>query len=284
SETMTKKTSPISRRTALRGLGACVALPLLEAMAPVRFAAAVRTAPRRMAFVYVPNGVHMADWTPAATGPLAELPPTLQPLQPYRRDLLVLSGLTLDSARAHGDGGGDHARAMATFLTGRHPHKTNGADLRAGISVDQLAARTVGQATRFASLEIGCEGGANAGSCDHGYSCVYQTNLSWRGAATPAAKEIDPRLLFERLFGGREPRDRAARVRRERDDQSILDFVAEDAGRLRTKLGSGDRRKLDEYLTAFREIEQRLCRAQPAVEVGRTIYARPVGVPGDYQE
>jgi hypothetical protein len=278
------KSLRISRRTALRGLGACVALPLLEAMAPVQSAAAMRSAPRRMAFVYVPNGVHMADWTPAAAGPLTELPPSLQPLQPFRRDLLVLSGLTLDSARAHGDGGGDHARAMAAFLTGQHPHKTNGADLQAGISVDQLAARTVGQSTRFASLEIGCEGGSNAGNCDHGYSCVYQANLSWRGPATPAAKEIDPRLLFERLFGCRDPRDRAERVRRERDDQSLLDFVAEDAGRLRTKLGAGDRRKLDEYLTAVREIEQRLRRAQPAVEVGRTKYARPVGVPGDYRE
>src|SRR5262249_12846486 len=166
-------------------------------------------------------------------------PPILAPLKPVRDDLLVLSGLTLDKARAHGDGGGDHARAMAAFLTGTHPRKTNGADLRAGISVDQVAAGRIGKATRFPSLELGWEGGSTTGVCDHGYSCAYQTNLSWRGEATPAAKEIDPRLVFERLFGGsnRSEND-AARDRRERERKSILDFVAEDAGRVRARLGS----------------------------------------------
>src|SRR5262249_37929384 len=159
--------------------------------------------PLRMAFVYVPNGVHMPDWTPATVGADFPLPRILQPLQAVKQDVLVLSGLALDKARAHGDGGGDHARAMAALLTGRHPHKTNGAALRAGISVDQVAAERVGRATRFASLEIGCEGGPHAGACDHGYSCAYQTNLSWCTETTPRAKEIDPRLVFERLFGGR---------------------------------------------------------------------------------
>jgi hypothetical protein len=251
-------------------------------MAPAR--TEVAPAPTRLAFVYVPNGVHMPDWAPSALGPLAELPPTLKPLEPFRRDLLVLSGLTLDGARPHGDGGGDHARAMASFLTGRHPRKTNGADLRAGISVDQLAAQKVGRATRFASLEIGCEGGVSAGSCDHGYSCVYQTNLSWRSEATPAAKETNPRMVFERLFGGPTGEDRAERLRRPGHDRSILDFAAEDAGRLRTKLGVGDRRKLDEYLTGVREIEQRIRRAQPVVKVGREEFPRPAGIPADYRE
>src|SRR5262249_33470369 len=185
--------------------------------------------------------------------------------------LLVLSGLTLDQARSHGDGGGDHARAMAAFLTGTHPRKTNGADLRAGVSVDQVAADKVGRATRFPSLEIGCEGGKADGACDHGYSCAYQTNLSWRNESTPMAKEIDPRLVFERLFGGASPAENdAARARRERDRKSILDFVAEDAGRVRGNLGSGDRRKLDEYLAGVREVERRIALAQPAVEVGQT--------------
>jgi hypothetical protein len=281
-----KKPLKISRRTVLRGLGACVALPLLEAMGPQSAArAAEGRAPLRTAFVYVPNGKHMADWTPASIGPLAALPPTLKPLEPMREELLVLGGLTLDPARAHGDGGGDHARAMATFLTGRHPHKTNGADLRAGISVDQLAACKVGQATRFASLEIGCEGGSSSGNCDHGYSCAYQTNLSWRSETAPAAKETDPRLVFERRFGG--PLGSGSdsdRARRERDDKSILDFVAEDAGRLKARLGASDRRKLDEYLTGVREIEQRIVRVQPKAEIGRTKYHRPVGIPGDYGE
>jgi hypothetical protein len=274
----------ISRREVLRGVGTTLALPLLEAMTLTGCAESSRNQPpRRLAFVYVPNGKHMADWTPAGTGSLSALPPILTPLQPFRSDVLVLSGLTLDSARAHGDGGGDHARAMASFLTGRHPHKTNGADLCVGVSVDQLAARRVGGATRFASLEIGCEGGSSSGSCDHGYSCAYQTNLSWRGPATPAAKEIDPRLLFERLFGTA-GRDSAERERRQRDDQSILDFVAEDARQLRSKLGAADQRKLDEYFSGVRELEQRIRRAQPEVAVGQTKYPRPVGVPSDFRE
>jgi hypothetical protein len=274
----------ISRREVLRGMGTTIALPVLEAMTPLAQAgSSTSRPPLRLAFVYVPNGKHMADWTPAAAGPLSVLPPTLTPLQPFRSELLVLSGLTLNPARAHGDGGGDHARAMAAFLTGCHPHKTNGADLRAGVSVDQLAAQKLGQATRFASLEIGCEGGSSSGNCDHGYSCAYQTNLSWRGPATPAAKEIDPRLVFERLFGGVD-RNGGQRERRQRDDKSILDFVVEDARQLHSKLGAADRRKLDEYLSGLREIEQRLRRAQPTVEVGQRKYLRPIGVPSDYRE
>jgi hypothetical protein len=283
-----KKHLRISRRTALRGMGAALALPLLEAMSPGTGLAGSATsgkAPLRMAFVYVPNGVHMPDWTPPTVGTDFHLPRILQPLQAVKEDVLILSGLTLDKARAHGDGGGDHARAMAAFLTGRHPRKTNGADLRAGISVDQVAAERVGRATRFASLEIGCEGGKNAGACDHGYSCAYQTNLSWRSESTPVAKEIDPRLIFERLFGGRFQDDQdGQRVRRARDNQSILDFVAEDASRLRSRLGVRDRRKLEEYLTGVREIEQRLARTQPIVEVGQTTYPRPPGIPSNFRE
>ena len=155
-----------------------------------------------LAFLYVPNGVHMPDWTPKEVGESFALPPVLEPLRTFRDDVLVLSGLTLDPARAHGDGGGDHARAMASFLTGRHPRKSDGADLHAGISIDQVAARAVGRSTRIPSLEIGCEGGKNAGECDHGYSCAYQSNLSWRSESTPVAKEINPRLVFDRFFGG----------------------------------------------------------------------------------
>jgi hypothetical protein len=277
----------LSRRTALRGLGAAVALPWLEAMTPrlVRATEPTAKGPTRLAFVYVPNGVHMPDWTPRATGAGFDLPPVLEPLKSVRDDVTVLGGLALDPARAHGDGGGDHARAMATFLTGTHPRKTGGADLRAGISVDQVAAREVGRATRFASLEIGCEGGRNAGQCDHGYSCAYQVNLSWRGEATPAAKEVDPRLLFERLFGsqvssGADP----SANRRERRERSLLDFVAEDARRLRDKLGVADRRKVDEYLTGVREIERRIDSARPVIEVGQATLSPPAGIPGDYRE
>ena len=279
------KTLP--RRTVLRGIGAAMALPLLEAMTTgaARGASRATKPPTRLAFVYVPNGVHMPDWTPREAGADFELPGLLEPLRSVREDLLVLSGLALDKARAHGDGGGDHARAMASFLTGTHPRKTGGADLRAGISVDQLAARAVGQATRFASLEVGCEGGRDSGQCDHGYSCAYQVNLSWRGESAPAAKEVDPRLVFERLFAGQargEAEPLAAR--RERRDRSLLDFVAEDARKLRDKLGVADRRKLEEYLTGVREIERRIDRARPVIEVGQATLARPAGIPGDYRE
>jgi len=238
-----------------------------------------------MAFLYVPNGAQMPDWTPQTTGPQFELPPILQPLCAMQDDLVVLSGLTLNPARALGDGGGDHARAMASFLTGRHPKKTDGADLCAGISVDQLAARSVGHATRFPSLEIGCEGGKNGGECDHGYSCAYQSNLSWQSESAPVAKQVNPRLVFDRLFGapgtGKHAQDAARNDRRQR---SILDFVGEEAGRLKGILGGSDRRKIDEYLTGIREIEVRIERARTAVDVGGTKYPRPLGIPADYQE
>jgi Protein of unknown function (DUF1552) len=227
----------------------------------------------------------MPDWTPRKTGAHFDLPAILEPLHPVQDDILVLSGLTLNPARPLGDGGGDHARAMASFLTGRHPHKTDGADLRAGVSVDQLAAERVGHATRFRSLEIGCEGGKNAGECDHGYSCAYQSNLSWRSETTPVAKEINPRLVFDRLFGSPGAANAADDpARGDRQRKSILDFAAEDARRLQRALGAADRRKLDEYLTGVREIEERIGRARPTFHVGQANYPRPLGIPADYQE
>jgi hypothetical protein len=276
----------VSRRTVLKGMGTMIALPWLEAMMPRTLlgAPALAVAPRRMAFLYVPNGIDMANWTPAAEGPLTALPPTLQPLAPVQQDLLVLSGLTLDKARAHGDGGGDHARAMAAFLTGRQPRKTHGADIRAGVSVDQLAAERIGKATRLASLEVGCEGGKSSGNCDSGYSCAYSANLSWRTESSPVAKEINPRLVFERLFTAPAKGDDKA-LRRSRYKQSVLDFVGEDARQLKSKLGGTDQRKLDEYLNGVREIEQRLVRAEKTVEVASPAGAvRPSGIPKDYRE
>jgi hypothetical protein len=283
-----RRPASISRRTALRGLGVSIALPLLEAMrpGPVRAGTVERAgAPLRMAFVYVPNGAHMPGWTPRQTGAGFELSAILEPLREVREDILVLSGLTLDPARALGDGGGDHARAMAGFLTGRHPYKTDGADLRAGISVDQLAARSLGHSTRFPSLEIGCEGGKNGGECDHGYSCAYQSNLSWQDESSPVAKQTNPRLVFDRLFGGSgvglgvgDP------ARADRRSKSVLDFVGEETRRLQRSLGVPDRRKLDEYLTGVREVERRIERARPAVDLGGTRYPRPLGIPADYQD
>src|SRR3954471_10285581 len=197
----------IDRRTALKGLGAAVALPWLEAMAPVASAAPAAKLPLRAAFLYVPNGVHMPDWTPKVEGALTALPATLDPLKAFQADINVLCGPDLDKARANGDGPGDHARAQAAFLTGRQPRKTNGADIRVGMSADQHVATTIGDKTRFPSLELGIEPGKPAGNCDSGYSCAYQSNFSWRSESTPNAKEIDPKAVFDRLFGGVDPKE-----------------------------------------------------------------------------
>jgi len=275
----------ISRRTVLQGLGAAVSLPWLEAMgAMTSWAAdttAARAAPNRMAFLYVPNGKNMADWTPKSEGTDFELPPILKPLESVRQDLLVLTGLTADKARAHGDGGGDHARALAAFLTGSQPRKTDGTNIRAGVSVDQVAASRIGDQTRLASLEIGCEAGAMAGNCDSGYSCVYSSTMAWRSATQPLPKEVNPKLVFERLFGSGTD---ALRAQRDAKRKSVLDFVREDAGDLRSKLGATDQRKLDEYFSAVRDIEQRIARADKLPPVQKPDIAAPTAIPAVYEE
>ena len=241
--------------------------------------------PRRMAFFSVPDGMHMPDWTPKEEGPLDVLPPILAPLEPLKSSVTVLTGLTLAGGRAQRDGPGDHARAAASFLTGAHPHKTNGKDIHNGISVDQLAAEKLGRLTRFASLEFGCEPSAQAGNCDSGYSCAYTSNISWRTPTSPMTKEINPRAVFDRLFGPAElsAEDRARRAEQERRRKSILDFAAEDAAALRRKLDRSDGRKLDEYLYAVREIESRLQKAEATVPLGPAA-ARPAGIPKVFTE
>ena len=278
---------PISRRTILKGLGTAVALPWLEAMTPLatRAAAPAIAAPRRMAFFYVPNGVHMPDWTPAGGETGFSLPEILRPLDPFKDDLLVLTGLTQDGAFAHGDGGGDHARSLASFLTGTHPLKTAGFGIKAGVSVDQVAAQKVGKSTRFPSIELGIDRGAQAGNCDSGYSCAYSSNISWRSESTPMAKEINPQLVFERLFAGQLSHESAeARARREKYRKSILDFVSEDARQLRGKLGQVERQKVDEYLTSVRELETRLARVEKMPAVDLKGVRLPTGVPKDNRE
>lgn len=278
---------PMSRRTVLKGLGTMMALPLLEAMLPRRVSAAPATlAPKRMAFFYVPNGVHMEDWTPGQTGKLSELPKILEPLAPYSDRFSVLTGLACDKARPNGDGPGDHARSLAAFLTGRQARKTAGSDIRVGISVDQVAAKFVGSQTRFASLELGCEAGRQAGNCDSGYSCAYSSNISWRAESTPNAKEVNPKLVFERLFRGRDPKENTeAALKRDRHRKSILDFVQEDARRLKSQLGAADVRKLDEYMNAVREIEQRIEQFSKPVDPSAARGMQPpAGIPKDYGE
>ena len=256
--------NPIPRRTFLRGLGAAVALPMLEGMLPLSaLAQSAPVRPVRMAFMFVPNGVNMASWTPAAAGPLAALPQILAPLEGVKGAVSVLTGLAQNNAAALGDGPGDHARSTATWLTGVHVKKTAGSDIRNGVSADQIAAREIGRETRFASLEIGCERGAQAGDCDSGYSCAYSSNIAWASESTPVAKEVNPRLVFERLFGSEDFREEAeSRMRRRADRLSVLDFILDDAERLKAKLGARDRQKLDEYFVAVREIEVRLEKAE----------------------
>ncbi len=283
---MRRTNKQLSRRTVLRGVGVAMSLPWLEAMGPLRaWAEPTRTGdrqtPNRMAFIYVPNGKNMVDWTPQQEGANFDLPSILEPLAAVQDKLLVLTGLTADKARANGDGGGDHARALAAFLTGSQPRKTDGTDIRAGISVDQVAAQRIGGQTRLASLEIGCEQGAMAGNCDSGYSCVYSSTMSWRSATQPLPKEVNPKLTFERLFSTVPNAQRAARDARRK---SILDFVREDSQDLAGKLGVNDVRKLDEYFAAIRDIELRIERAEKLPPVKRPDYAAPNGIPAAYDE
>jgi len=283
----------LPRRTFLRGLGTAIALPMLEAMFPAMQAVAgvagAGKQPLRMAFLYVPNGAHMPDWTPAATGSDFELPYILEPLQQFKRNMTVLSGLAHDRGRGNGDGGGDHARSAGSWLTGVQPLKSEQSRIRAGVSADQVAAAVAGKQTRFASIELGLEPGAQAGKCDSGYSCVYSNNISWRDESTPMTREINPRLVFERLFGNGVSKEVGEnQARRLRNRKSVLDFVMDDAQSLGSQVGGADRGKLDEYLSAIREIEQRVESAERASAGAKVQLAEgfevPEGIPVDYEE
>jgi hypothetical protein len=234
-----------------------------------------------MAFLYVPNGKHMPDWTPKQEGSNFELTPILEPLAGVKDKLLVLTGLAADGARAYGDGGGDHARALAAFLTGAHPKKTDGTNIRAGVSVDQVGVARIGDKTRLASLELGTEAGAMAGNCDSGYSCVYSSTMSWRSATQPLPKEVNPKLVFERLFASSHD---PAKARRDARRKSILDYVRADSRSLANRLGANDVRKLDQYFTAIRDIELRVERAEKLPPIKSPDYPVPTGIPAVYEE
>jgi hypothetical protein len=281
-----------SRRNFLRGFGTLIALPALEAFTPVAKAISGAATPGmaggkplRMAFIYSPNGKNMTHWRPQNDGAAYGITRALKPLEKLKADFQVISGLSHDKARANGDGGGDHARANATFLTGCQARKTSGADIKVGVSVDQLAADQIGHLTKLPSMELSCDEVRRAGNCDSGYSCSYQFNLAWKSESTPLSPERDPRLAFERLFGAENSSDAAqAKAKRDYFNKSILDFVQEDTKALQKHLGYTDQQKLDEYLTSVREIERRMTSGDKFKASKRPEYKVPSGIPSSYKE
>jgi hypothetical protein len=247
----------LSRRTFLRGASAAIALPFLEAMWPASARAQAAASAKRFLAWYVPNGMHMPDWTPAATGANYALTPILTPLSALRSEVLVLTGIQNRAARV--STAGDHARGTGSFLTARTVKKTDGADIENGISLDQRIANAIGSETSLPSLQLGAESGGSTGNCDSGYSCAYSRNISWAGPQSPLAKETNPVSAFGRLFQGVDSQTPPAELERRRLLRlSVLDAVTDDASRLRLELGTSDRQKLDEYLTGVRELETRI--------------------------
>ncbi len=258
----------LSRRTLLRGTGTLLALPLLDAMLPAFARADVAGTPRRLVAFYTACGIRMSSWTPAATGANWALTPILNGLGPInalpsvKDDVLVLTGLA--NRPAQPDGPGDHASGTGAFLTASHPFKTNASNIRNGISMDQAAANTLKAFTRFPSLELGINAGGNSGDCDSGYSCAYANNISWASSTQPLAKETNPQSVFDRLFGAVDPNQTLAAVaKRKKYKQSVLDSVKDDAATLKSKLGTTDKRKIEEFSTGLRELEVRIQSEQP---------------------
>jgi hypothetical protein len=281
----------LSRRGFLRGLGACIALPALESFHPTAraLAAAARQPgmtpggmPMRMGFVAFANGSNYERWKPKGAGKEFELNETFAPMVDLKNKFQVISNLAHDAANNWGDGTGDHARSGASFLTGCHAWKTLGSRLHLGISVDQIAARQVGHLTRLDSLQLGVESARMYGSCDTGYPCAYQYNISWASESLPLAPEANPRTVFEKLFGGGNANDRAANLQqRLQRRKSVLDFVMEDARSLNRDLGRNDRQKLDEYLSGIRKIETQIQKAEQ-FQLPQAKIAQPGGVPEDH--
>jgi hypothetical protein len=276
----------LSRRSFLRGAGALIGLPFLDAMVPALASArpSAQRPPLRLGFVYVPNGMVMSNWKPAAQGKDFAFTPILKPLEPFREHTLIVSGLMDHNANALGDGGGDHARASASFLTGAHPRES-GSDIHAGVSADQLAAQALGNQTRLPSLELGLEDTRIVGKCDGNYSCAYTSTISWRTPTTPLPPVPNPRHVFERLFGdGNAGGDPQAAARRAHYRQSILDSVVAETRRLKSSVGDADGRKIDEYLASIRTVERSIQKAQAEKPRRGSALERPSGIPADAAE
>ena len=281
---ITKRYLP--RRTMLRGIGATLALPLLDGMVPALSALRATAAQpvKRLGAIYVPNGVEMRAWIPPAEGTALELSPILKPLESVRDRVCVLSGLADKPAiPLEGEGVGDHARAAATWLTGVHAKKTEGPDIRAGVSIDQIAALELGKETQLASLELAIDSVEVLGACDQGYSCAYANTIAWRNPTTPLPMENNPRAVFERLFGAADSTDTAARLARLRQDRSILDFVTAETNVLERRLGAGDRLKLAQYLDAVRDVERRIQRAEEQSDREVPVVEQPIGIPDTFE-
>ena len=283
---VTKKCLP--RRAFLRGVGTTLALPFLDGMVPA-FAGPANPAAkpaRRLAVAYVPNGMIMPQWTPAAEGPSFELTPILQPLAPFRDQLTVITGLRSAPAfPAPGEGTGDHVRAASTFLTAVHPKKTEGPDIRAGVSMDQIAASALGKDTQLSSLELCLDSNELIGACEAGYSCAYANTLSWRDPTTPLPMENQPRAVFERLFGDSDSTTQSARLARIREDRSVLDSLVEEVARFEKGLGSADRSKMTQYLEAIRDLERRIQKAEAQSSLELPTMERPSGgIPATFAE
>ena len=280
---ITNKVLP--RRSFLRGIGATLALPMLDSMVPARLFAARPAVALRLGVVYFPNGLVMNQWTPTKVGPDYESTPVLAPLAPFRDRITVISGLTHRPAVSlPGEGSGDHVRASATFLTGVRPRRTEGPDIQAGMSLDQIVAKAIGSQSQVQSLELCLESNDLAGSCEAGYSCAYANTLSWRTPTMPLPMENDPRAVFERLFGDTDNTTPDARRARISQDRSVLDALLADARRLLGALGPADRGKVGQYLDAVRDIEQRIQRLEAQASVELPAVERPVGIPATYDE
>lgn len=289
---MSNERHGLNRRKFLRGMGAAVSLPALEAFRPAMAAGAGKIAattasgaPLRMAYLYIPNGVNVSQWRPKGVGADYEMGATFGPMKDHRKDFQVFTGFEHRNASAGRDGAGDHARSNATFLTGRRAKKTAGSDIQLGISVDQVAANAVSSFTRLPSIELSSDGVRKSGSCDSGYSCAYQFNLSWRSETQPMTPENNPRAVFERLFGAGSAKERQESfARRFASKKSMLDFIQHDARSLHRHLGRNDQQKLDEYLTGVREIEVQIEKVESMGLPPDPGVPAPKGIPGDYGE
>jgi hypothetical protein len=279
---VTKKA--ISRRTVLRGAGAVVGLPLLDAMVPA-FATAATTpaAARRLGVVYHPNGVIYDKWLPTGTGANFEFSPTLAPLKAFREQLIVVTNLFADEAEANGDGGGDHSRASGTYLTGVHIKKSD-SQLENGISMDQIAGKAFERDTQLRSLEMIADDNSLVGDCDLGYSCAYSTTLSWMTPTLPLMAENNPRVLFERMFGSSDSTDAKVRAARLSQDKSLLDSVNDRVSQLQKRLGRADNRKVDDYLTSLRDVERRIQKAEEQSSKALPDVPQPAGIPSVFEE